>query len=82
MGKYLYPRLAVTVPSPGSGDETSWSKFAGRDELSKIHPIEIKSVPPSHTTFKPRLRIWNYADLAFPVSSPGLGKVAIPDQIY
>jgi hypothetical protein len=31
--------------------------------------------------FKPRVRILDYADLAFAVPSPGLGKVTIPDQI-
>jgi len=31
--------------------------------------------------FKPRLRRWDYADLAFAVSSPGLGKLAIPALI-
>jgi hypothetical protein len=40
------------------------------------------SVLPRHSTFKPRVKILNYADLAFPVSSLGLGKIAIPNHIY
>jgi hypothetical protein len=38
--------------------------------------------PPSHSSFKPRVRRYYYADLAFAVSSPRLGKMAIPDHIY
>ena len=36
----------------------------------------------SESSSQPRVRIWNYADLAAAVSSPGLGKMTIPNHIY
>jgi hypothetical protein len=37
--------MIANTPGFGSGDVASWSKFAVRDELSKISPISIKSYP-------------------------------------
>jgi hypothetical protein len=47
------------VKARASQDKShSGSDLFGGTDILVSHPIEIKSVPPSHSTFKPRLRIW------------------------
>jgi hypothetical protein len=95
--KYLFPIEPTGRAVAASGDGVmltllsqfqaqDWKKwlsrirFAVRDRQSKIKSNRYK-VLPSHSIFKPRVRIGIYADFAFAVLGPGLGKVAIPDQI-
>jgi hypothetical protein len=39
------------------------------------------SVPPSHSTFKPRVRIWVYADEAVAVLSLEVSLCGYPDEV-
>jgi hypothetical protein len=59
----IYANLAFAASSPGLEKWLSRITFTRGTLLSKIHLIGIKSVSPSHSTFKPRLRILNYPDL-------------------
>ncbi len=43
--------------------------FLQGDRLSKIRPRGIKSVLPSHSTFKPRLSLWGYPDEVILIAS-------------
>jgi hypothetical protein len=77
---YSYIKLGITtnssryryILSQELEEGPIWLNF-GLNILQST-PIGRKSVPPSHSTFKPRVRRWYYADLAFAVPSLGLGK--------
>jgi hypothetical protein len=53
------------------------AKTIEKTDCLKSLPIEIKFVPFTHSTFKPKLRIGTYSDKAIVVPVPALGMVDI-----